>query len=864
MGIILKHALRSMRANKGQAIVILITVIIATIMIFTAFSVNGLFYNILMVEGSRASMGADLLVGSGGVGDPFSPAVIREVMTDKNGTVDPRIDYTEFYFKSGAVMATGTKNIEVLIEATDLTGEAGLSYLTRHNFEAKEKYSGTTPLLWPSVIIGERMAKMHNISIGDTVQLVTATQKGTFSVEYIAKSVGLFSSPQSLNVLIDISHLPVGGLLSGLVTGVYFKFKDPSAYGYYADAFASIDPNLVVGRADNSEWATATAQSNTLLYEVGSVFIIGLMALILYTSYIILARKRATETVLFKAAGATPAMATFAILLEAFLYGLIGSVAGVILGALILKIAVSAFLPLVTTPIKFGFLQFAVGILAGIVISCGSAFVPVLNIAKKPVRELLSGGVKGVKYAPFGLVLGLFVALFGLVLATFYVGGGAILWLSVALLAVLAGLIAYAVPYLIRLFSALFARLKLRDATSLAGISLKRNAPTHTVSLLLASVIAFAFMCVSVIDLVITAVTPYNTRFSGDVVVKVAEDITLSEASALSDRLASASGTQSVSYFRVFPMTVDLGTSESGATDANVYGIGSATALRDMTKGNIPSSVLDAFSATKNGAVINAEIAEIFGLKVGDSLLISTLLATDTENVYVGNASPFTVVGIENTVTEYDRVVFVHLESLYVMQGTAQVPLTADTVYLATAQKGTTAEELFMTYGEILRGSNTLSYAMFFDDWAFGEVAGLEGVASIMRLIQFMVIGIAFLSLANIIIVTFIDRKNEYKIYRFSGLSDTDFTRLAMGESAVLTCSGGLLGLISAFTINRVMPSLGRLVEKFIRYPAFPLSALIVTLTASAVFVGAWLLIALANRKGFAGPSPVSERILNG
>lgn len=92
MNILLKNTLRSVDSNKGQVLVIVVTIMVVTAMIFVALSMFDVFYNINMAEANRVAQDSHMLLGRNhATNEFFSEARVRSF-------VDENDISTSFYF----------------------------------------------------------------------------------------------------------------------------------------------------------------------------------------------------------------------------------------------------------------------------------------------------------------------------------------------------------------------------------------------------------------------------------------------------------------------------------------------------------------------------------------------------------------------------------------------------------------------------------------------------------------------------------------------------------------------------------------------------------------------------------------------
>ena len=90
----IRHILRSADSEKGQVAIIVITIAIVTCMVFIAFGMYDVFFNINMAEYDRVAQGADMLLGDNfSSGETFSKARLERVLAS-----EPASDIKDIYY----------------------------------------------------------------------------------------------------------------------------------------------------------------------------------------------------------------------------------------------------------------------------------------------------------------------------------------------------------------------------------------------------------------------------------------------------------------------------------------------------------------------------------------------------------------------------------------------------------------------------------------------------------------------------------------------------------------------------------------------------------------------------------------------
>ena len=124
-----------------------------------------------------------------------------------------------------------------------------------------------------------------------------------------------------------------------------------------------------------------------------------------------------------------------------------------------------------------------------------------------------------------------------------------------------------------------------------------------------------------------------------------------------------------------------------------------------------------------------------------------------------------------------------------------------------------------------------------------------------------MVWVISILGVGNISIVTVYDRRNEFKLYKLSGMSGGDYLKFAFAEGIITALSGGVLGFMAGYAVNMLVPSLGSIIERYSAFNVMPWQLIVTFAIGVVAFMVLWMLIALVNRN--VKIKSINERNLN-
>lgn len=801
---------------------------IVTAMIFISFSMFDIFYNLNMAEYDRVAQGSELLLGDNlGSVELFSEARVRSFIAPED------IDSAFYFTKFSTILKTKDDSITVLLEATDLS-----YYFDKRPMSYAEKFDENTPspdinysLIggYSTIIVGEGFARKNSLRVGQLVEIYVPTYNKYVKivVEYIAKNEGIFSSPIDKNILVDFSA--IGN--QGQVNAVYLDFKTAALYDKYYEVFEKNFPAVRLGEGNSQTKVISIVKNNTTLLVVGLVFLIATMMFILLTSYLIVSRNRMSEMIVFKAVGATPSQVVLIMMLEVLFYSVTGGLMGLLLGRAAMGLAGFVLLPLVHNFINYAFWKYIAAFIFAVVVSLIATLFPIIKVAKKTIRELSSKSEKLARSVkPLAFALSSFF-LIGFVVAYSLLSGALLLVLAPLLIFAVIVWLYCAISYVIKAFSWGIRKIAVTGVFSLASFSILRNKALRTVTLMIAVITVFSFLVFQVLDIVNYAVIPFRSRYNADYVV-ISTYTGGSSHEATKDAVESVTGVKKAGYFNevnfLVPDFIDK--------EWNVYGVNDFETL-ELCSENIEYATKEIWDATAMGMVVSNDMYLRLGLKIGDTISINPL-RTDYDDVSYN----FVVIGIDHTITEFDRIGYCKFEDIDHM--------TKSATFLVRAGEGVSTEDTFiMLRSEVERLGLKECYALTYHEWALSQRENLTGVSLLLKILQIIIYLVGFIGVFNISIVTAYDRRNEIKLYKVSGMSNSEYVKFSFAEGLLVSLSGSFLGFVMSYAINIIIPIFASLIDKHMAVNYFPISLGLIFIASLLLFTGVWTGIAGVNRK---------------
>lgn len=802
MGILINHTLRSIREHKGQSLVIVVTVAVVTMLFFVSLSIGDLFYNLQLGILSRVAGETDVHMS----GELFSGEMLDEFVKEQGD----KIEYVDTYLTMmGLIGGEGKKEATVVrIEATNMnaflsSNKDKLTY--NRGIEEGREY------VYPGIMIGKALSEKQGYDVGDEVEIYVSTYERNerFTVTYIFENEGFFANSTVYTILADLNE--IGD--KGLYTDAYFKLAD----GVDKETFkASLsekmgNPTLTITDAVDYEYIERVVGNNQNLLTVGILFIVAIVLFILTGAYLVLAKNRAKEMTVFKAAGATPIQTFFIILSEGIVYGAIGGLIGTVAARLAMQIAVISAIPTFKDAVTYSAWNYLISTLLGIVISTLSELIPAIGLIKNSVKKADMSVKKNSKIPPLYLLIPAVVAASAVVCIIFI--GEYVEVFTVLLILAIIGMMIIGAPYLLFGVSSFFKRSV--GSIKLSSSSVKRNGEAVSLSCMIGAIIAFTFIAVSIVNVIIGATRPYNSRFEADYTVQ-----TFRKSIDMNEINQKIKATPGVEYSCLLRYEECKGILDGKESNYFVYSAGSSQDLRCAVQ--LTKEEAEEFDNEENAAVFGYDMMNRMKLKVGEKV-----------NIFIGDSEiQCKIIAVDNTTTATDRVIYLNEASIK--------NKLKESLIFVKVRKDIPSADLYADLRETLKAKDC--FIIQFNNWAYATSVGIGGVEQILRFLQIIIGAVCLIGIVNMTISMMISREREFGIYRSVGLDNKKFFGVLVGESLCISLTGGIIGFVFSIVINILVPSFAMLIDRYVAI-VFPIEIFVIIIAVIVLYLVIYCLV---------------------
>ena len=825
MNILFRHTLSSVTRNPVQSLIVVASAAMITACMLLCLCISSFFEYSTSLWAENYYVGAEMII--------HTSRTHEDEVEEWFDAHSEDIEAVSMTAELTLAASSDTATVQVMNIFTDLGGLDGFDAVI--GAEILERTENTTSL--HSAHISRDTASILGIGVGDTL---TVKGRGEYFVEAIAANTRrYYGNPTPVVVCeTDMSEQ------TSLRYCVWFK----DAYGTAPDGRENIEVfseelTAIIGNEsgvqttarDSLADGQASVENSMRLISIAAAVITVVMACLLYSSFSIIVRGRVNELVKFKAAGATPAQSALILLAEAALYSVVGGLIGLGAGEGIIALLNSMTATAVSVIIP-GASDYILALLIGAACGIASCVIPAARMSARSIQSLLGGDERMSKPVRLPIVLVIAALTIAFSVAMFFLPVSTRVPVSMIALVLIFVSSVLLSPWVLRGVCALSKRLTRPSAAYISERALPRSASVNSAYTMLVALIAFIWLGSCLIDVVELTGLPSSVRYNGDFIAAVDYAYTSPE-----EELERCLRTDGITGGAIIRTTYNIYLAYLDGTFVGDNLVDAAIRINAVEKGAdinycclepLADGIAERFDALKaeggHPAVIARFLADKYGFEVGDevSVIVNSHLG------YRPMVNNFTIVGIDDTETSWDYLLFVHADDL-VAEDVGAIP---SVVLLHLDGDPTRFAEL----REKIDGTHVTIYTRegYFpiERGAAGDAGDMLSVFSVIIYI------IAAMGLVNLVVITAGERRRELDILRLAGMTPQDAAKAVIAETAMLSLSGFAAGLVLAFFANASTVAIAQIVDRYILLDPFPLGMLAVAGIGAGIFALLWAL----------------------
>lgn len=766
MKIILKYILTNIKERKTRTVVMLLSILLSTTLLFVSFSIGASY------ESAQRKM-AQGMAGR---------ATISVTVTDDTNTIDISAipDLSSIGASVGMLEESSLYHENGYYETVDLIA-ADLSQLNQINKPRLLEGGEITDFFGNKIILPDRFTSKYGIEKGDTITLQIKGSSVSFEVAEIAAYDTVFlRHTRGATALLPLSTLTE---LLGQTDGYSEILVKPATDVSTSDltnelTLALPDSGYQVSKIVNEAQITAGARQKSMPFFLISFFSLTISIFIIYSSYKVITLDRLPVIGTFRSIGATQKAVTRILLFESLLYGCMGGLIGIPVGIFVLKLILQGMgqslsqgieIPIVISPFSI-MGSFAMAI----AVSLLSAWLPVRRASLLSIKDVVLGTVEE-KRIPRRFIVGIGIVLFLISVflpkaasgnMLYLAGGFSLLGLIVATILVIPLMTNLISMGLEHLYGLIF-----KNEGRLAARNMRDNKS-------IAQNITLLFISISAV-IAISVVGNFVTTYISDV-FNGAQLQGFADGQMEPDFVEKVENMDSIE--KVLPLFVfenevqgnDITFSRLEATD-NLEWYSSMLALH-YTESSMQEQAFSAFAA-KRSIILSESCMERTGFSVGDTLTLSNGAAA---NAYV-------VVGsFKSRATDVEAVI----------PSTYEVSDFGKAAYGFLAYTAADPDAIMVQIRDLF--GDTSNWSRTVEEFNTDALSTVGAFLQPMHSMTYFILLLATVGVINNLMINYMQKRRAIAMYKSVGLSNRQNVRMTLIEGF----SSGLIGAVTAIFVS--------------------------------------------------------------
>ncbi len=774
MAIILKYVIRNIMEKKMRTGLILFSIAMSAALLFASLAIGDTLADLYTKMITSGSGEAELIIRANKHADT------EFVEPSLAGLAGEQIIYSVgAYLGSGTFSPMKDQSVNVELKGFEIGALASLNPFELQASGKLEPFNGK------KIIINSSAAKKYNLKLNDPIQIKINNENHWFTIVGIASPKGPFyENGRTFNTVVPketIASLNGGRTKANVV---YVKVADRSKI---IETIASLEKyyrKCDVKEAYTESELKKYVNQVTMPFLMMTTVVLFMSMFIIYTSFKVITLERLPIIGTFRSIGASRKETDSVLIAEAIAYGLFGGVVGIGIGFGILAAMADVLKSSETEQLNliWRWYQIGAGMLLAVGISFASAIIPILQVAKISVKDIVLNNYEKAHEEsklkkPFGfLLLFLGIAMPPLAPLEIVVGVCLVSFLMVCFSATI--VMPVVTKWIVRLgepiFTGLFGNIGL-----LASKNIKDNKSILTNISLLAIGMSGIVMIQSVSNSVQIEVGKAYKDFNFEVWCNVSE-----ANNTIAQTIRSTSGVLDImpTYAKY-----QLEVANTDKKRLSVLRGIDTTKYNDFFNTRIDPQLLTQLESGKHIILGDANRITL-GVELGDTI---TFVTPQGER-------PYRIIGFVETLMDNGKFGLISAKYIKMDFNLA----TFDDIYIKTndpegvvarIKKKLNQKDPFVETKANLETLNSSSNQQIF---------------SILSGFSFLAMLIGVFGVLNNLLISFIQRKRAIAVYKSVGMSQKQVFGMVLIESAVSGVIGGFGGISLAMVFLYIIPFL--------------------------------------------------------
>jgi len=395
MGIILKFTLRNIKEHKFRTFLIILSISLSVMLFFASFSISDSLTSMFM-ENIKSYIGTSEVIIYAGPMNETGLVKIKDL-----GEHEEKFEYQVGSVEYGVKYQKNDKS-KVNVSLKGFT----LSDLQQMNpIEFVDRGTIDSEFLGKTAIVSEAFATENNLKVGDTMRMIfSGDDTKLFRVGAISENKGFFkksfmSEGDSVNMIIPLKSAQNFAQTKSAYHLIYAKTVDEKQIEQNIKDLESVYKGQTVEKTITKSELDAQIKPIRIPFLFMLILVVIISIFIIYTSFKVIMLERLPVLGTFRSIGATKKMTNSIMIIECFLYGVVGSAIGTLLGTFALSGVMTLMMTTIggTATLSYPKINLLYAFGFGVTLSTISAIIPIIKTTKIPVKEVLLNIIEGTK-----------------------------------------------------------------------------------------------------------------------------------------------------------------------------------------------------------------------------------------------------------------------------------------------------------------------------------------------------------------------------------------------------------------------------------------------------------------------------------
>ncbi len=781
MEIIIKYMLKNLCEKRIRLILVVFSIAVSSGLIFANEGFSRTIETMFIEANARWGANADLII-----------EVKKEINSEKWVDIDLETlgvdyDYAVPCIKMNGLYAPNVKDMQYLtiigttIDEFDIHNPVSIAKGSLKGFNRMDHHLGQ------KIIIGESFAIDQGLKIGDEIPIEFDGKTYFFSIAAISEPKGLFRREAADGGFGIIPLSFFEGVYKEKMNLLFLKLGDDKNVEEVYNSLHEKYSNYKVSYARNHDLLRAEINNYVMPFRISSISVILMSMFIIFTAFQLINMDRISSIGTIRSVGCSKKLINKLLLIESGLLGIIGGFLGCLMGIGVLRIINSIYFSsnpgFANPPIVYGMMEIGIAVFSAVVITMGSALIPIMKTTKIPIRNIilndLSNNSQKAKIKDMG-VLGLFL-IAGSTIIPFFLPRNLTGMIIASILATgaLVGLL-FIIPKVINLMAKMVDKIPSLGYDISLGIENVRysNHLINNSRLFAITIGIIAF--INSIFFTLSADMERSFEFGSqyDVIVRLHSD-----EDEIIEQINKIDGVQKYS---VVYSKYNLDIKEKNTFINTLYGISNESCFEYIDAD--PSQALEGIKNLHNGntIVLTNIMKSKYNFKIGDRITIP----------FEGKTYPFTISGFLDSTLSIGHIGFISANTLKTNFGDFK-----KSVYI----KGDKAPDIV---------KNTIKRTLMRqiiniqtkEEVKLANRDKVEGIFNSINIYANIAMFVGMIGIVNNIIASYLMRKRSLALYRCVGMSKKQIRRMLMTESVIIGLVGVVLGLAAMLCMSPNIP----------------------------------------------------------